>query len=66
MANESSLPKPAEAASPDHPHSLAAEAAVLGSILFDNHAYSRVNEILIDDDFYAPHNREIYAVAKSL
>ncbi|MEO1016049.1 MAG: replicative DNA helicase [Pseudomonadota bacterium] len=48
------------------PHSLNAEAAVLGAILFDNHAYARVNEVLRDSDFYAPHHQEIFAVAKRM
>ena len=46
----------------DAPHNTAAEAAILGAILFDNNAYHRVSEILIDTDFYVPSHREIYNV----
>ena len=45
----------------DVPNNLAAEAAVLGAILFDNNAYQRVTEILRPEDFYAPAHQEIYA-----
>jgi replicative DNA helicase len=44
------------------PHNLAAEAAILGAILFDNNAYHRVSEILNDTDFYAPGHQLIYQV----
>ncbi|MFC6200111.1 replicative DNA helicase [Ponticaulis profundi] len=46
----------------DVPHNIAAEAAILGAILFDNNAYHRVSEILNDSDFYAPGHKLIYQV----
>ncbi len=48
------------------PHNLAAEAAVLGAILFDNNSYQRIAEILRADDFYAPAHRELYDVAVNI
>ncbi len=42
------------------PNNLAAEAAVLGAILFDNHAFDRVRSVLQPDDFYAPAHQTIY------
>lgn len=50
----------------DVPNNLAAEAAVLGAILFDNNAYQRVTELLRPEDFYAPAHQEIYSTAASL
>lgn len=44
----------------DTPHNLAAEAAILGAILFDNNAYHRVSDILNDTDFYSPGHQLIY------
>ncbi len=51
-------------AASEPPQSLSAEAGVLGAILFDNHAYGRVNDVLVADDFYAPHHKAIYAACK--
>jgi len=50
----------------DVPNNLAAEAAVLGAILFDNNAYQRVTEMIRPEDFYAPAHKEIYATAAGL
>ncbi len=44
----------------DAPHNLAAEAAILGAILFDNNAFGRVSDILNHSDFYAPGHTLIY------
>ncbi|MCI4644246.1 MAG: replicative DNA helicase [Hyphomonadaceae bacterium] len=60
MAKDHDLP------SVDVPNNLAAEAAVLGAILFDNNAYQRVTEILRAEDFYAPAHQEIYATCSGL
>ena len=46
----------------DAPHNMAAEAAILGAILFDNNAYHRVSEILISTDFYNPAHTALYEV----
>ena len=48
------------------PNNLAAEAAVLGAILFDNNVYQFIADILTPPDFYAPAHREVYAVAANM
>ncbi|MEL6324634.1 MAG: replicative DNA helicase, partial [Pseudomonadota bacterium] len=48
------------------PHNLAAEAAVLGAVLFDNNAFERVAEILRTSDFYAPAHKEVFDAAQLL
>ena len=50
----------------DQPHNLAAEAAVIGAILFDNNVHQRVSDYVSANDFYAPAHREIYAAAEAL
>lgn len=44
------------------PHNLAAEAAVLGAILFDNAAFKAVSELLDAEHFYAPAHRHLFEV----
>ena len=44
------------------PHNLAAEAAVLGAILFDNAAFKAVSEVLDAEHFYAPAHRHLFEV----
>jgi replicative DNA helicase len=53
---------PAPNAKSELPYNTAAEAAILGAILFDNNAYHRVSELLISTDFYNPAHAEIYEV----
>ncbi len=48
------------------PNNLAAEAAVLGAILFDNNVYQFIADILTPPDFYAPAHREVYGVASNM
>ena len=48
------------------PNNLAAEAAVLGAILFDNNVYQYIAEILAPTDFYAPAHQEVYLVASTM
>ncbi|MEL7454782.1 MAG: DnaB-like helicase N-terminal domain-containing protein, partial [Pseudomonadota bacterium] len=48
------------------PNNLAAEAAVLGAILFDNNAFQRVADILRPTDFYAPAHQEVYETAQGM
>lgn len=48
------------------PNNLAAEAAVLGAILFDNNVYQFIADILTPNDFYAPAHREVYGVASNM
>ena len=48
------------------PHSLEAEASVLGGLLLDNAAWDRVGDLLIDSDFYRHEHRLVYAVIGKL
>lgn len=48
------------------PHNLAAEAAVLGAILFDNNVYQYIADILRPIDFYAPAHNLLYEVASNM
>lgn len=48
------------------PHNLAAEAAVLGAILFDNNVYQYIADILRPGDFYAPAHQLLYEVAANM
>ncbi|MEM9224925.1 MAG: replicative DNA helicase, partial [Pseudomonadota bacterium] len=50
----------------DLPQNLSAEAAIIGSILYDNNAFQRVADILQPSDFYAPAHEEIYAACQLL
>jgi replicative DNA helicase len=56
--------EPASAKVP--PHSLEAEAAVLGGVLLDNSALDRVAELLSADDFYREAHRKIFRGAMEL
>ena len=55
-----------EPAGPELPHNLSAEAAVIGSILYDNNAFQRVSDILRPIDFYAPAHQEIFEACMML
>ncbi len=48
------------------PHNLSAEAAVIGSILYDNNAFQRVSDFLRPGDFYAPAHQEIFEACMML
>jgi replicative DNA helicase len=48
------------------PQNIEAEEAILGGILLDPEAISRVNDILVPDAFYVGAHREIYQAAKRL
>jgi len=48
------------------PHSLEAEAAVLGGILLDNTALDRVAEIITAEDFYREAHRKVFRAATEL
>ena len=48
------------------PHSLEAEQSVLGAILLEPAAMSRVADMLIAESFYIPQHRAIYAVMYSM
>lgn len=55
-----------ENSAPELPHNLSAEAAVIGSILYDNNAFQRVADILRPTDFYAPAHEEIFSACQLL
>jgi len=48
------------------PHNLAAEAAVLGAILFDNNVYQYIADILRPIDFYAPAHQLLFEVSQNM
>jgi replicative DNA helicase len=48
------------------PHSLEAEASVLGGLLLDNTAWDRVGDLLNENDFYRYEHRQVYAAIYSL
>ncbi|HRK67384.1 MAG TPA: DnaB-like helicase N-terminal domain-containing protein, partial [Hyphomonas sp.] len=48
------------------PHNLAAEAAVLGAILFDNNVYQYIADIVRASDFYAPAHKLLFEVAANM
>lgn len=48
------------------PNNMAAEAAVLGAILFDNNTFQRVADILRPSDFYAPAHQEVFETAQDM
>lgn len=50
----------------DPPNNLAAEAAVLGAVMFDNRAYERVRDVLREGDFYAPAHQAVWRSCASL
>ena len=48
------------------PHSLEAEASVLGGLLLDNSAWDRVGDMLTDNDFYRYEHRQVFASVSAL
>jgi replicative DNA helicase len=48
------------------PHSIEAEASVLGGLLLDNGAWDRVGDLLVDADFYRYEHRLIFGVIGAL
>jgi hypothetical protein len=55
-----------EATAMSTPHSVGAEEAVLGSILIDAGAFSRIAPVLLDDDFHIPAHRLIYGAVTAV
>jgi len=51
---------------PDLPHNFEAEQALLGAILINNEAYSRVSEFLKPEHFYDPVHGRIFAACATL
>ena len=51
----------------DHlPHNLSAEAAVIGSVMYDNHCWERVSDLLSPQMFYAELHGEIWQAMSDL
>ncbi len=48
------------------PHSIASEQSVLGGLLLDNTAWSKVKDLLTETDFYRQDHRLIFRTAKEL
>lgn len=48
------------------PHSLEAEACVLGSILLDSEVLAEVAHVITEDDFWSPAHREVYSAMSTL
>ncbi|MBT8422926.1 MAG: replicative DNA helicase [Gammaproteobacteria bacterium] len=48
------------------PHSLQAEAAVLGGLMLDNASWDTVADVVVEDDFYRRDNRLIFRAITSL
>jgi replicative DNA helicase len=60
------MTEPTEKPANPPPNNLAAEAAVLGAILFDNNVYQYIADILTAEDFYAPAHKVVYLTATTL
>ena len=60
------MTEPTDKSANPPPNNLAAEAAVLGAILFDNNVYQYIADILTPDDFYAPAHKVVYLKATTL
>jgi replicative DNA helicase len=65
-SEESSFPDPEIAQLRIPPHSLEAEASVLGGLLLDNSAWDRVGDVLIDNDFYRYEHRHVFGAISTL
>jgi replicative DNA helicase len=48
------------------PHSLEAEASVLGGLLLDNSAWDRVGDMLTENDFYRYEHRQVFGAIHGL
>ncbi len=48
------------------PQSLMAEEALLGGIMLDNSVFSAIRDLISEEDFYRPGNREIYSAFLAL
>lgn len=42
------------------PHSVEAEQSVLGGLLLDNHAWDKIADVIVEDDFYRHDHKVIY------
>jgi replicative DNA helicase len=48
------------------PHSIEAESSVLGGLLLDNQAWDRVNDLLVENDFYRHEHKLIFTAIGTL
>ena len=48
------------------PHSIEAESSVLGGLLLDNQAWDRVNDLLVENDFYRHEHKLIFTAVGAL
>jgi replicative DNA helicase len=48
------------------PHSIEAESSVLGGLLLDNQAWDRVNDLLVENDFYRHEHKLIFGAIGTL
>jgi replicative DNA helicase len=48
------------------PHSIEAESSVLGGLLLDNQAWDRVNDLLVENDFYRHEHKLIFSAIGTL
>ena len=60
------LPDPEVAQLRIPPHSLEAEASVIGGLLLDNSAWDRVGDLLNEQDFYRYEHRQVFASVSAL
>lgn len=66
MSDDSLLPDPEVAQLRIPPHSLEAEASVIGGLLLDNSAWDRVGDLLTGNDFYRYEHRQVYGAISGL
>jgi replicative DNA helicase len=48
------------------PHHLAAEAGILGGLLYNNELFERVSDTVREEDFYAPAHRAAFALIRDM
>ncbi|MEM0977631.1 MAG: replicative DNA helicase [Pseudomonadota bacterium] len=65
MTNIASLPSAAASETPEIPHNIEAEQALLGTLLVNNEVYDRVSNLISSDHFYDPVHGRIFEIAES-
>src|ERR1700761_7234883 len=48
------------------PQNIDAEKSILGGLMLEQEAWDEVSEVLIEDDFYKPSHRKIFAAIREL
>lgn len=66
MSNPGLTPVPSTPQPRVAPHSIEAEQALLGAILFDNETYNRITPLLQDKHFYDPVHGRIFAACSEM